>query len=534
MDPNATDPLEQQQSLEELAGAVVDVAPEGWRQLTYVACRVGAYAQDLLVFRAADEKVYQLPVPDGVYAPVEKLKKGLYAPGKGTGAWLTMTVSVHESMKCRVNYEYDSEPDPRFTVNARAYLQELERFPREKEHTPEWMWHKIQEARGIDTGPIIAEFGQELVRACQERGARVEYLPPTGLRLYLPGQATTQEIDLADTFDQAVLHGPKERGELADRFAAFVANRIDRQNPQMQGPAPEDTVGGALTAAFAALGAQVFFQDPNTLVMPIPGGDRASTDISGFRSALKDATSEQIQEHASGFARAAIQQLADAPEQPSADTGDTGRLRVRLYPVTAFPEEAWEQLVVREFAPGLRQVVVVDSPESLQPLTRKALEDTGRPVEEVFTEAIGGTLQEPVDVSGHDVQGTQVVHVGGQHPYVAGQVHALNRHLGQVPHGALVCFPVPEVILAHPLGQGHPVAAMRALQELAQRFASDADKPISAQLFWWHPGSASLAREDLPDLRPVGLETDQESGRETLHVFDDEFGPLFQSLVQGG
>src|SRR5699024_1628197 len=116
-----------------------------------------------------------------------------------------------------------------------------------------------------------------------------------------------------------------------------------------------DTVGGALTAAFAALGAKVFFQDPNTLVMPIPGGDRASTDISGFRSALKDATSEQIQEHASGFARAAIQQLADAPEQPSADTGDTGRLRVRLYPVTAFPEEAWEQLVVREFAPGLRQ-----------------------------------------------------------------------------------------------------------------------------------------------------------------------------------
>src|SRR5699024_4227840 len=310
VDPNATDPLEQQQSLEELAGAVVDVAPEGWRQLTYVACRVGAYAQDLLVFRAADEKVYQLPVPDGVYAPVEKLKKGLYAPGKGTGAWLTMTVSVHESMKCRVNYEYDSEPDPRFTVNARAYLQELERFPREKEHTPEWMWRQIQEARGIDTGPVLAAFGQELVRPCQERGARVEYLPPTGLRLYLPGQATTQEIDLADTFDQAVLHGPKERGELADRFAAFVANRIDRQNPQMQGPAPEDTVGGALTAAFAALGAQVFFQDPNTLVMPIPGGDRASTDISGFRSALKDATSEQIQEHASGFARAAIQQLA--------------------------------------------------------------------------------------------------------------------------------------------------------------------------------------------------------------------------------
>src|SRR5699024_1129870 len=169
-------------------------------------------------------------------------------------------------MNYSVDYEYDAAPDPRFAVRAQAYLQALERFPRAEEHSPEWMRHKLQEARGIDTGPIIAEFGQELVRACQERGARVEYLRRTGLRLYLPGQATTQEIDLADTCDQADLHGPKERGELADRFAAFVANRIDRQNPQMQGPAPEDTVGGALTAAFAALGAQVFFQDPNTLV----------------------------------------------------------------------------------------------------------------------------------------------------------------------------------------------------------------------------------------------------------------------------
>src|SRR5699024_8162816 len=102
VDPNATDPLEQQQALEELAGAVVDTAPEGWRQLTYVACRIGAHDQDLLIFRAADGTVYQLPVPDGVRAPVGKLKKNLYAPDKGTGTWLTMTVSVHESMKYSV------------------------------------------------------------------------------------------------------------------------------------------------------------------------------------------------------------------------------------------------------------------------------------------------------------------------------------------------------------------------------------------------------------------------------------------------
>lgn len=537
MDPNLTDPVAQQQALEGLAGAMVDAAPEGWRQLTYVACRVGAYDHDLLVFRAADEEVYRLPVPDGVYAPVEKLKRSLYAPDRGTGTWLTMAVSVHETMKYSADYNYDSEPEPQPEVSALAYRQEMERFPRSEEHVPEWMKHKLEEARGIDPGPLVAEFGQELVRACQERGVRVEYLPPTGMRLYLPGLPEPQEIDLKDTFDRAVLHGAEERGELAGRFAAFVASKAgeaDQQEPPMQGPQPGDTVGGALTAAFAALGAQVSFQDQNTLVMPMPDGNRASTDISEFRSALKNATPEQVDEHAAGFARTAMQQLTDASGQPAAAEGDTGRLRVRLYPATAFPEEAWAQLVMREFAPGLWQVAVVDSPESLQPLTRKALESTGRPVEELFTEAIGGTLQEPADVSGHDVQGTQVVHIGGQHPYVAGQVHALSRHLGQAPHGALVAFPVPEVLLAHPLGQGHPVAAMQHLQELAQRFVSDADKPISAQLFWWHPRSASLGQGELPDLRPVGLEVDPESGRATLRTSDDEFGPLINSLVQNG
>src|SRR5699024_12630195 len=68
-------------------------------------------------------------------SPVGKLKKNLYAPDKGTGTWLTMTVSVHESMKYSVDYEYDSEPDPRFAVSAQAYLQELERFPRDRKST---------------------------------------------------------------------------------------------------------------------------------------------------------------------------------------------------------------------------------------------------------------------------------------------------------------------------------------------------------------------------------------------------------------
>lgn len=537
VDSNIPGPMEQMQHVEELAGAMVGAAPEGWKQLTYVASRVGAHAHDLLVFRAADETVYRLPVPDGVYAPVEKLKQGHYGPDKDAGTWLSMTVSVHDTMKFNADYNYDSLPDPELGTSPLAYRQEMERFPRTEEHIPEWMKRKLEEAHDIDLGPIVADFGQELVRAIEAQGVGAEYLPPTGLRLHLPGVSQPWETDLKDTFDRAALHEPQVRGELAGRFAALVASQVNesgQQGPPAQDPPSDDAVGGALVAAFAALGAQVSFQDQNTLVMPMPDGNQASTDIGEFRSALKNATPAQIEEHAAGFARTAMEQLADASGQPAAAAGGSGRLRVRLYPEHAFPEEAWAQLVRRAFAPGLWQVAVMDSPDSLQPLTWKALEGAGRPLEEVFAEAVGGTLQESVDVSRSEVLGTQVVHIGGGHPYTAGQAHALARHLGQAPHGALVIFPVPEVLIAHPLGQGDPVSAMQNLQELAQRFAADADKPISTQLFWWHPRSTALGQGELPDLRPVGLEVDRDSGRATLRTSDEEFGPLLNSLMQNG
>ncbi|RKS08129.1 hypothetical protein DFP74_3822 [Nocardiopsis sp. Huas11] len=542
MDQQTPGPLDQGELIQELGQALVSATPEGWQQLTYLARVIGALNDDMLAVQGADGQVGQVPVPDGARAAAEALKQRCYQEGKGT--WLSMIVSVHHTGKVNIEYNYDTEPELTREPSPLAYAQELERYPREDGVLPDWIRAKLDQARTLDTGAMTRAIGAALVAACSREGLVAEHRPPTGLRVALPDGSVLLDTDMRTTFDQALIMPEDQWEGLAAHFAGYVA-QVAREReaapaassgasvpPAPSGQSvpvdPADTVATALAAAFRELGVEVSFQDPNTMIVPMPNGNTASADIGSFRTAMDGAAPEQVTEHATGFARNVAEQLERATRQ---GTEPAGELRVRLYPASAFPEGVLEQLVSREIAPGLWQTVVVDSPESLQPLSRQAHESSGRSDAEVFAAAVSASLADPVEVTEHDINGTRLVHIGGQHPYVAAHVHDLARHVGEAPHGALVVLPVPEVVIAHPLGQAHPVAAMENLREVAQRFAADAEKPISTQLYWWHPSSRTREQSAPADLRPVGVEIDHEKGSITLHTSDQEFGPLLSSLM---
>ncbi|WP_304455413.1 hypothetical protein [Nocardiopsis sp. YSL2] len=541
MDPQTPGSLDQGELIQEIGQALVSATPEGWQQLTYLARVIGALNDDMLAVQGADGQVGQVPVPDEARSAAETLKQRCYQEGKGT--WLSMIVSVHHTGKINIEYNYDTEPELTREPSPLAYAQELERYPRADEVLPDWLRGKLDQARTLDTGAMTTAIGAALVAACSREGLLAEHRPPTGLRVALPDGSVLLDTDMRTTFDQALIMPEDQWEGLAAHFAGYVAQAARERDA---GPAassgsappapsgqtvpvdPSDGVATALVAAFRDLGTEISFQDPSTMLVPMPNGGTASADIGSFRTAMDNEAPEKVAEHAAGFARNVVDQLDRATRQGSESSGE---LRVRLYPVSAFPEGVLEQLVSREIAPGLWQTVVVDSPESLQPLSRKAHEDSGRSDAEVFAAAVASSLADPVEVSEHDINGTRLVHIGGQHPYAAANVHDLDRHLGEAPHGALVVLPVPEVLIAHPLGQSHPIAAMENLREVAQRFAADAEKPISTQLYWWHPSSRTREQSVPADLRPVGAEIDHEKGAVTLHTSDEEFGPLLSSLM---
>lgn len=529
----APDPERQARTLESVARSLAAIMPEDWRTATYEFWQVGGYPHEDVTATSADGTVLELPAPTEAREGALALKDLLHQEGKGT--WLSMTVSLEAPGRFRAEYNHDTELDIPADVAPVAYLQELRRYLRGEETLPRWWAAQLERTRPEELDRLYADFGTDLVAAYAEAGLTGRYAPPTSTSLDVPGIGPLQDSDLRETFERAAVSSAEARPRIAARVVEHLVDSARDQGFLGALTAEGGVVVAALRDAFREVGAQSSFQGLNTLVVQLPDGPSISTDIGSFRSGVEGSTPEQIDQHASAFARAAVEQFARAARNNEAvSSPSSGRLRVRLYHATAFPEGVLEQLVAREIAPGLWQTVVIDSPESLQPLSRVTHEESGRHEGEVFTEAVASALEEPVEVSEHELSGARIVHLGARHPYVAAQAHALDRFVGEAPHGLLVAFPVPEVILAHPLGQGHPIAGMDHLGQLAQRFVDDAEKPISPQLYWWHPGSRGRAQGDPLDLRPVGMDLDHESRSVTLHTSDEEFAPLIDSLVRQG
>ncbi|MHA6623424.1 hypothetical protein [Pseudonocardia sp. DLS-67] len=213
-----------------------------------------------------------------------------------------------------------------------------------------------------------------------------------------------------------------------------------------------------------------------------------------------------------------------APPQP-----ESLRLRVR----TDLPQQLVNDMVSRELAPGLWEIVAIDTSDSMLLMPR----EPGANEERLFRDAVLATVEEPftLDRFGNDAP-VPMLHIGGTHEYMAGHVHVLTRYLdAPFTDGALVAFPVPQVVLVHRIGTNHPFLALAALQTLAGRMVADGVKPISGQVYWWRPSPHELAApgRDVelghrPDLRAVGA--DSVGGRVSVHG-DEEFKALGERLA---
>lgn len=371
---------------------------------------------------------------------------------------------------------------------------------------------------------IVDEFARAEISA--ERRSSTEVL------VHLP-QGEPFLNDYADAVRSAREYPDEQYPELAAQVVLALMRGLRERGVPLgthYPPRTSDHARGALLAVLDRLGVRARFAFPDLLEAETAQG-WIRTDVSRYLEGLDDASLDAAFERAGPYA----QDLADrirriAPQ----DASCADRLRTRVYPEDALDQEVWDTLVYRGFAEGLREAVVVDTAETVQPLSRSALEPMGLDAQEAFARAVAASVAEDVEASGVELGGAVIIHIGGAHPYTAAQAHVLSRFLDGAPHGALVAFPVREVVLVHPLGKGHPVMAMERLQELAERFVADADKPIDARLFWWHPDSADRAESEVPDLRRVGVKVDHEDRSVALYTSDDEFGPLLNRLMDQG
>ncbi len=123
--------------IDTIARALVADLPAGWREVSAVYRATTAYAElDADVVLPSGETQLET-LPEGLEDQFEELRREMYQPGKGT--WLTAKVTVTSTGHFATDFDYDHEPAWSIPVDETIYAADLAAFPRDAEHTPDWL-----------------------------------------------------------------------------------------------------------------------------------------------------------------------------------------------------------------------------------------------------------------------------------------------------------------------------------------------------------------------------------------------------------
>ncbi|TDQ53752.1 hypothetical protein EV190_103203 [Actinorugispora endophytica] len=84
--------------------------------------------------------------PSEILEKLDELRNGMYTPKKGT--WFSARYVITRPGNYRIDYNYDEEPAFTIPPVAGSYKLDLQHFPRDDEHIPDWLRRKLQEAEG--------------------------------------------------------------------------------------------------------------------------------------------------------------------------------------------------------------------------------------------------------------------------------------------------------------------------------------------------------------------------------------------------
>ncbi|TDD95860.1 hypothetical protein [Actinomadura rubrisoli] len=197
-------------------------------------------------------------------------------------------------------------------------------------------------------------------------------------------------------------------------------------------------------------------------------------------------------------------------------------LRTRIYPAEADNGV----LAARPFAPGLIEVVVVDTPTTVRTVTNEEMH--GWPVSGDALFMLGRANVRgdgPLQMDEQDLGGVRVCVLHGWTFYAVTHLAWLEEYLPIGPYGALVIAPNRSLIVAHPLriSESSPraryrtaVAAANELIAQAHRAYEEGPGSLSPYLYWWRAGELTL------------LETRYEG--DTL-VLPEEFAAVLATLA---
>lgn len=134
----------QGEALTELGNVLYTLLPEGASKLVLdvPGATVSKSQYTMVAFYEDGSEAY----PESsfeVSRAFRKLRSAMYHPGVGT--WFSARFVVTAQAAIDAEYNYDDEPKWFADIVPFTYARDLERFPRDRAHIPDWLQRKLDE-----------------------------------------------------------------------------------------------------------------------------------------------------------------------------------------------------------------------------------------------------------------------------------------------------------------------------------------------------------------------------------------------------
>ena len=159
--------------LDGVQAALVEWLPEsGGVRVDMTAVGMGLYGERDTTLTMLDGVVKRIRPPRSSWFVVGDLRRAMVEPGRGAWTWAHLWMEVDE----HTEFDWDRRPEFSTAGSPTDYtcLDELERYPREAEHTPEWLAQAVESARTTPPPPPPPDINAGARNAIteQERDAR--------------------------------------------------------------------------------------------------------------------------------------------------------------------------------------------------------------------------------------------------------------------------------------------------------------------------------------------------------------------------
>ncbi|MBB5643551.1 hypothetical protein [Cryobacterium roopkundense] len=128
--------------LEKLGKILYSSIPLGFDSVVFKVRTLAPWGQASMDITRADGSAQSATVADNAMQCAGELRANMYRDGLGT--WFSAEFTVTAAGSLHTTYNYDDEPNWTRPAEAVFYVDDLERFPRDPEHIPEWLRRQVE------------------------------------------------------------------------------------------------------------------------------------------------------------------------------------------------------------------------------------------------------------------------------------------------------------------------------------------------------------------------------------------------------